>query len=71
MKNNLAFEVFYLVLQIFGIFTISFILLHLVPGDPILVMLGESSTISDRVALRESLGLDQPLFQQLYHQLSN
>ncbi|MBL6728276.1 MAG: ABC transporter permease [Methylophilaceae bacterium] len=69
MKNNLAFEVFYLVLQIFGIFTISFILLHLVPGDPILVMLGESSTISDRVALRESLGLDQPLFQQLYHSL--
>lgn len=71
MKNNLLFEIFYLLLQIFGIFVISFILLHLVPGDPILVMLGESSSLADRDFLRQSLGLDQPLYSQLFHSLFN
>ena len=41
--------------------TLVFALLHLVPGDPVDVMLGESAQAADREALRRTLGLDRPL----------
>jgi peptide/nickel transport system permease protein len=41
--------------------TLVFGLLHLVPGDPVDVMLGESAQAADRDALRRALGLDRPL----------
>lgn len=55
---------------IFGVLLLTFLLVHLVPGDPVDVMLGESATVTDRAALRESLGLDQPLFIQFWQYLS-
>ncbi len=48
-----------------GVVLLVFFLIHLVPGDPVDVMLGESARPADRTALRVSLGLDQPLPQQL------
>ena len=50
---------------IFGVLLLTFLLIHLVPGDPVEVMLGESASMVDRVQLRADLGLDQPLIQQL------
>ncbi len=50
-----------------GVSCAVFLLLHMVPGDPVEVMLGESAAPSDRDALRASLGLDQPLLAQLWH----
>ena len=47
-----------------GVSSITFLLLHLVPGDPIEVMLGESANWADRARLRTELGLDAPLFKQ-------
>lgn len=41
--------------------------LHLVPGDPIDVMLGEQATSVDREALRHAVGLDQPAWLQLWN----
>lgn len=38
-----------------------FMLIHLTPGDPARVMLGEQATQEDVAALRESMGLDDPL----------
>lgn len=52
-------------LVIIGVICMVFMLIHLVPGDPVEVMLGESAQPADRVALRASLGLDLPLHQQL------
>lgn len=49
---------------VFGVLLLTFLLIHLVPGDPVEVMLGESATQTDRAALRADLGLDQPLIQQ-------
>ena len=49
---------------IFGVLLLTFLLLHLVPGDPVEVMLGESASTADRAQLRTDLGLDQPLIQQ-------
>lgn len=51
-------------LVILGVSTIVFLLLHLVPGDPVEVMLGESAGPADREALREALGLNQPVWVQ-------
>ncbi len=51
---------------IFGVVFIVFMLIHMVPGDPVEVMLGESASSADRELLRHSLGLDQPLWQQFY-----
>ena len=49
---------------IFGVLLLTFLLIHLVPGDPVEVMLGESASTADRAALRENLGLNQPLMTQ-------
>ncbi len=49
---------------IFGVLLLTFLLIHLVPGDPVEVMLGESASSADREALRAELGLNQPLSQQ-------
>jgi ABC-type dipeptide/oligopeptide/nickel transport system permease component len=46
---------------VFGVLLLTFLLVHMVPGDPVEVMLGESVTSADRAQLRAELGLDQPL----------
>ena len=56
---------------IFGVLVLVFFLIHLVPGDPVEVMLGESAQAADREALRQSLGLDQPLLSQFLTYLGN
>jgi peptide/nickel transport system permease protein len=55
---------------IFGVLLLTFLLIHLVPGDPVEVMLGESASMADRETLRAELGLNQPLIQQLGSYLS-
>jgi len=52
------------IIVIFGVVLIVFLLIHLVPGDPIEVLLGDSPTMADREQLRHSLGLDQTILTQ-------
>ncbi len=54
-------------LVIIGVVCMVFMLIHLVPGDPVEVMLGESAQPADRMALRATLGLDLPLHEQLFN----
>jgi peptide/nickel transport system permease protein len=44
--------------------SVVFLLIHLVPGDPILQMLGENAASSDIQAARHAYGLDVPLDRQ-------
>jgi len=44
-----------------GITLLVFLFLHLIPGDPATVLLGERATPEQVEALREQLGLNQPL----------
>ena len=47
---------------------LSFLLIHLVPGDPIETRSGEHGITPERLAeLRHQFGLDQPLWQQFLH----
>jgi peptide/nickel transport system permease protein len=49
---------------LFGVATLVFSLIHLVPGDPAQSMLGESASAQDVADLRARLGLDRPLLEQ-------
>lgn len=49
---------------VFGVLLLTFLLVHMVPGDPVEVMLGESVASADREQLRAELGLDKPLIVQ-------
>ena len=55
--------------MLFSISTLVFLLIHLIPGDPIEVMLGETARVGDREALRHLLGLDLPILQQWWEYL--
>jgi peptide/nickel transport system permease protein len=47
--------------------SLVFLLIHLVPGDPILQMLGEGAPSADITAARHAYGLDEPLGVQYLH----
>ena len=48
----------------FLVATLVFSLIHMIPGDPVELMLGDGAQAADVVALREKLGLDRPLSEQ-------
>lgn len=49
---------------VLGVATFVFLIIHLVPGDPVELMLGETAQQADKAELRKELGLDQPLIEQ-------
>lgn len=52
---------------LFGVSLVAFLLIRLIPGDPVMLMLGERGGSPEAVAeLRQALGLDQPLYMQYF-----
>jgi peptide/nickel transport system permease protein len=49
---------------------VSFLLIHIIPGDPAAVMLGTDATPQEIEKLREDLGLNEPLHVQFYRWIS-
>jgi ABC-type dipeptide/oligopeptide/nickel transport system permease component len=47
--------------------SVVFLLIHLVPGDPIQAMLGEGAASADIQTARHAYGLDQPVGKQYFH----
>ena len=47
-----------------GVVTVVFLIVHLIPGDPVEIMLGEQARAVDREALRHEMGLDKPIHLQ-------
>jgi peptide/nickel transport system permease protein len=60
-----------LVPVLLGITLLVFTFLHLIPGDPAIAMVGERATPEQLAALREHLGLNQPLPVQYLTFLKN
>lgn len=52
------------VATVWGVVTLVFLLVHLIPGDPLDAILGDQAAPEDRAALRSALRLDQPLSAQ-------
>ncbi len=65
MANYFITRLLSAALVVLGVVLIVFLLIHMIPGDPVDVILGESARLADREALRRDLGLDQPLLVQL------
>lgn len=49
-----------------GVSIAAFMMSHLVPGDPVSVMLGERATAEDVARLREELGFNDPIYVQYF-----
>ncbi|RIK46577.1 MAG: glutathione ABC transporter permease GsiC [Chloroflexi bacterium] len=47
-----------------GVTLLTFMMVHLVPGDPIVVMLGDRATAENVERLRREFGFDRPLYVQ-------
>jgi peptide/nickel transport system permease protein len=50
---------------------ITFGMIHLIPGDPATAIAGMSATAEQVANIRHDLGLDQPLWSQLWHWYAN
>jgi ABC-type dipeptide/oligopeptide/nickel transport system permease component len=64
MLRYLITRLLYMLPVIWLVVSIVFLLIHLVPGDPIQQMLGEGATSADLQAARHAYGLDVPIGQQ-------
>jgi ABC-type dipeptide/oligopeptide/nickel transport system permease component len=64
MLEAIAYRAASALFVVLGVCTLVFLLIHLVPGDPVEAMLGESAQPADRAALRHALGLDRPVGEQ-------
>ncbi|MDQ4127922.1 MAG: ABC transporter permease [Actinomycetota bacterium] len=56
---------------LFGIVTLTFFLVHLAPGDPVLALAGESGDAAYYERMRARFGLDRPLPEQFVDYLAN
>ena len=61
MKRYFTNRLLLFVPTLMGSLTLVFFLIHFIPGDPVEVMLGETASSVDKEALRQELGLNQPL----------
>jgi ABC-type dipeptide/oligopeptide/nickel transport system permease component len=64
MRAFLIRRLFLLVPTVLGVTLATFLMLHLTPGDPVTIMLGEFASATDVTRLRTELGLDRPLIVQ-------
>jgi ABC-type dipeptide/oligopeptide/nickel transport system permease component len=67
MLRYLALRVLYTLPVVWLVVSLVFLLIHLVPGDPVLQMLGEGAPVTDIQAARHAYGLDRPLGEQYVH----
>ncbi len=61
MSRYVVRRIFYFIPSLFLAAFLIFFLVHLIPGDPVTVMLGDGASLEDARTLRQTLGLDKPL----------
>ncbi|HWE64178.1 MAG TPA: ABC transporter permease, partial [Chloroflexota bacterium] len=71
MLTFIARRVLLLVPILFGVSLVTFLMVHLVPGDPIQIMFGHSASGANLAQLRHQYGLDDPLPVQYVHFMGN
>ncbi len=70
MSHFILKRIFSALVGLLGVISLVFFLIHMIPGDPIDVMLGESALAADRESLRQGLGLHLPLYEQWWKYLT-
>ena len=56
---------------LFGVIVITFVLMYIIPGDPVVSMVGERYNEETIQRLREDMHLDDPLFIQFFRYVGN
>jgi peptide/nickel transport system permease protein len=64
VRRYLLRRVLLLIPVVLGVATAVFFIIHLIPGDPVEIMLGEQARAADLERLRKTLGLDRPVLEQ-------
>ena len=67
---TIARRIFGAVPVLLGISFLVFLLMHLAPGDPVTLLLGDDATPADVARVRHEWGLDQPLLTQYWQFIS-
>jgi len=67
MARYISLRLLYTLPVVWLVVSLVFLLIHLVPGDPLLQMLGEGVPAADLQAARHAYGLDLPLGAQYLH----
>src|SRR5512143_1639434 len=64
MLTYIITKLFYSLLIMFGVITVTFLLMYVIPGDPARLMLGQRADVASIEAIRKQLGLDDPIYIQ-------
>ncbi len=71
MSSYLLRRLFMSLLVLLGVSIFTFLMIHLVPGDPVVAMAGRQAASAETIeALREELGLNDPLPVQYWNYIS-
>ena len=54
-----------------GVVTLTFFMIHLIPGEPVDLILGDEATALEKDVIKKEFGLDQPLYVQYVDFLKN
>lgn len=60
-----------MVITLIGVSILVFLMMHLIPGDPVTYILGDFASEEAIVEMKKTLGLDQPLFLQYIDYIKN
>lgn len=71
LLSFLGQRLFYLMLQLLGVVTITFFLVHLLPGNPAVALAGVGASPTTVAAISHRLGFDKPLPEQYAIYLNN
>ncbi len=71
MTTYLIKRILHTIPVIFGVIVFTFILMYVVPGDPVLSMVGERYDEATIQRLRDNLHLDDPLWKQFGYYVGN
>lgn len=67
MASFLTKRLGFALITLFSVLTLVFLIVRILPGDPVLVILGDQASPESAAALRGRLGLDQPIYLQYFH----
>lgn len=71
MQRYIAKRLLIAIPTIFGITLAAFLLMYILPGDPVAILMGDVLDAKTMEMLREQLGLDQPVYVQYFRFVTN
>ncbi|MBY6053984.1 ABC transporter permease [Cytobacillus firmus] len=71
MSKYIVKRILSMIVTLIGVSFLVFLMMHLIPGDPVTYILGDFASEESIAELRSTLGLDQPLYIQYFDYIRN